>query len=111
MIRFGTPTCGAAKPTPGALYIVSIMSFTSLTSASVTLLTGSEGLSSTSEPHRTIGRIIRAIVTSGLISLQLAQICLVIAFRFVDRVARKFFKEGIRQNQCDHGLSNYTGRR
>src|SRR4029078_13314720 len=90
----------------GALYMVSIMSLTSLTSASVTLVTGSEGLSSTSEPHRTIGRIIRAIVTSGLKSLQLAQIRLVITFSFVDGVACKFLEEGIRENQRHHRLSD-----
>src|SRR5215471_13739901 len=59
MMRFDTPICGAAKPTPGALYMVSIMSWTSWTSSPLMLATGSEGLSSTSEPHKTIGRIIR----------------------------------------------------
>src|SRR5207253_11273391 len=45
--RFGTPTCTAARPTPGAAYMVSNMLLTSFLRSSSNLVTGSAGLSST----------------------------------------------------------------
>src|SRR6185369_6030111 len=43
--RLGTPTCTAARPTPGAEYIVSNMLLTSFFSSSSNLVTGSAGAS------------------------------------------------------------------
>ena len=39
-MRSGRPTCGAASPTPGAAYMVSIMSSTSRSISGVTSLDG-----------------------------------------------------------------------
>src|SRR5260370_32244530 len=43
--RFGTPTCTAASPTPGAEYIVSNMFATSLFRSPLNSVTGSAGVS------------------------------------------------------------------
>src|SRR5439155_24191215 len=43
--RLGTPTCTAARPTPGAEYIVSNISSTSFFKSPLNLVTGSAGAS------------------------------------------------------------------
>src|SRR5436190_19386258 len=60
--RLGTPTCTAARPTPGAAYIVSNISLTSFFKSSSNLVTGSAGLSSTGFGHVTISN--KAILKS-----------------------------------------------
>src|SRR5690606_31200082 len=57
MIRFDTPTCGAARPTPGAAYIVSVMSSSSLRTEALILVTGRAFLRRTSAGSFTISRI------------------------------------------------------
>src|SRR5262249_39582766 len=52
--RFGTPTCTAAKPTPGAAYIVSNILLTNFSRSSSKSVTGSAGVSSTGAGHFTI---------------------------------------------------------
>src|ERR1044072_71679 len=51
---FGTPTCTAASPTPGAAYIVSNILLTSLARSASNSVTGSAGVSSTGDGHFTI---------------------------------------------------------
>ena len=51
--RWDTPTCTAARPTPGAEYIVSNMSLTSFFRLSSNSVTGSPGLSSIGFGHFT----------------------------------------------------------
>src|SRR5690606_22088496 len=57
-MRSGTPTCGAARPMPGAAYMVSIMSLISRSISMVRSPTGCAGWWSTSSPYLRIGRII-----------------------------------------------------
>src|ERR1700730_2822615 len=52
--RLDTPTCTAAKPTPGAEYIVSNILLTSLSRSPSNSVTGLAGSSSTGAGHLTI---------------------------------------------------------
>ncbi len=56
MTRSGTPIWGAARPMPGAAYIVSTMSLTRAASEPSISFTGADGAWSTGSPHFTIGR-------------------------------------------------------
>src|SRR5687767_16005525 len=60
-MRWGTPTWGAARPMPGAAYMVSIMSLTSRSSSESKRVTGSAGAWSGRSPYLRIGRSIRAL--------------------------------------------------
>ena len=52
--RCCTPTCGAARPTPGASYIVSYIASTSFASTPSTSMTGAAGRFSTGSPNTRI---------------------------------------------------------
>src|SRR5690349_24044730 len=54
--RFGTPTCTAASPTPGAAYMVSNILLTSFARSASNSVTGSAGVSSTGAGHLTISK-------------------------------------------------------
>src|SRR3989442_9177050 len=56
MTRSGTPIWGAARPMPGAAYIVSTMSLTRAATEPSISVTGSDGAWSTGSPHLTISR-------------------------------------------------------
>src|SRR6185369_13019153 len=64
--RFGTPTCTAANPTPGASYIVSNILLTNFSRLPSNSVTGSAGVSSTGAGHFTIS--INAMIDSELLS-------------------------------------------
>src|SRR6187200_1518320 len=55
--RIDRPTCGPARPTPGASYIVSSMSSHSFASLASNSTTGLEGVRSTGSPIVLMGRI------------------------------------------------------
>src|SRR5678816_4791023 len=88
------------------------------------LETVSDGFSSRSVPHKTIGRIIVSILTSlrlravalalrgrGSVILYLLQVSFVVPFRLLNRVACEFFEKCIREDKRDHGLSDHAGGR
>src|SRR5947208_12583786 len=70
--RFGAPTCTAAKPTPGAAYIVSNILLTSFLRSASNLVTGSAGLSSTGFGQVTICKrgILKSLINYYLESIQ-----------------------------------------
>jgi hypothetical protein len=55
-IRFITPTCGPARPRPGAAYIVSSMSAARRRNVSSGSPTGAQGVDSRGSGQRTMGR-------------------------------------------------------
>ena len=58
----GTPIWGAASPTPGASYMVSIMSSTSRRTPASMSLTGVAGIRSTGSPNERMGKITWCVV-------------------------------------------------
>src|SRR5438445_6836058 len=83
--RLGTPTCTAARPTPGAAYIVSNMLLTSFLRSSSNLVTGSAGLSSTGFGQVTIFK--RDILKSKISNFksEISKQDALIQFRFYDQ--------------------------
>src|SRR6478736_2711624 len=119
-MRSGTPTCGAARPTPGAAYIVRIMSSTSWRISGVTSETGAAGRCTVASPYLTIGRIIRLEVggRSGLRGLGVRRLGTdepradrrgrrVDGVRDVgDVVGAELLEEGIGQHETHHRLAD-----
>src|SRR5215467_14105177 len=62
--RSGAPTCGAANPTPGAAYIVSIMSSMRRSISGVNSSTARATVCSAESPYLRIGRIIGSVSQS-----------------------------------------------
>src|SRR5438128_2868638 len=61
MSRFETPTWFAARPTPGAAYMVTTMSSISFCSASSKSVTGAVGRRRTSSPNLMIGKTAKSL--------------------------------------------------
>src|SRR5687767_15549977 len=114
-MRWGTPTWGAARPMPGAAYMVSIMSLTSRSSSESKRVTGSAGACSGRSPYLRIGRSIRALrpfclFLPGSQALADAGGPGVHGPRqLVDRVAAEFFHQRIRERKGDHRFTDDSG--
>src|SRR5688572_1004202 len=111
--RFGTPTCTAARPTPGAAYMVSNILLTSFSKSVSNSVTGSAGLSSTGAGHFTISSTAMAVILnyktdSKLIPSQLLAIAIKVALHLADTVAAELLPHRTRDHKRDHRLANYT---
>src|SRR5690606_12219385 len=107
--RSGTPICGAARPIPGAAYIVSIMSSMRRLRSASKRSTGAAGTARPAWPYRTIGRSM-----AGLRALDRHAEPFGVAGRvavhgrahFVHRVAAELLEHGVREDERHHGLAD-----
>src|SRR5207244_3253823 len=101
--RRGTPTCGAANPTPGAAYMVSIMSSMRRSVSDVIASTGVARSWRIGSPYLRIGRIILPSNETGRRALPKRPEVL---DELLDGVAAELFDRRIGQNDRDHGLAD-----
>src|SRR5262245_58998829 len=115
MTRRGTAIWGAARPMPGAAYIVSIMSATSVRMSPSISPTGSEGRCSSSCPYLTMGlNAIWVVVDSRWLGRRTAGQELApaapgrveVAQELVHGVSSELLHHGVRQDPRHHGLSH-----
>src|SRR5688572_11005787 len=114
--RRGTPICGAARPMPGAAYMVATMSSISACTDSSMTGTGSEGACRTGSPYFTMGRMgmVSRDVNGGPVrsasgGAARAPGRVEVAGELARRVAPELLQQRVREHPRRHGLADDGG--
>src|SRR5260221_1674687 len=120
--RRGTPICGAARPTPGAAYIVATMSSTRDRIPASISPTGRAGACSAGWPYFTMSRIAmplgrvrgdRPLLGLARVPLQQGALAGAGGREVVEElgkgVAAEFLQHGVGQDERDHGFADDAG--
>src|SRR2546428_12763281 len=105
-MRSGMPICGAASPTPGAAYIVSIMSSISRSISGVSASTGCAGACSAWSPYLRMGLSIQASALHEAGRRPIAERSKVL-HELLDGIAAELLDRGVGEHESHHRLADH----